>query len=468
MAKSETKETYKDSKALGADVKTQYNAAIGESRGVASGLSSAIGEQKSGLQDYYKGMMKPTERLSPVSYNASHASGQGYDAQTYDAAQTEAARKIDASGLSGLDPSLAAFAKTGGIDPTRAADIGDTAAKLKVNGGLSDENIARIRGNGGYDEFAKTGGYTPEAIANIKAQAISPIGSYATGTRDELARRAAVQGGYTPGFDAAGRQLRRDTARNIADTSLNANVGIQEKVNEGRKWGIGGVAGAESTIGGLRQSGLATSGAMQTQLQDLTSRYMAQGLTLQQANAQAQADIDKANVANELNVNLSNTGAKNQAGLFNAGAKNDAASFSANAANQASMFNAGADNSAGMFNAGNANQANLFNITNAQDQYARGVGGLQTLQDQDVIQLAGERDRMQQMMGSSAQGQLGAMGIQSDLAKQPGVGGNIIAGIGAAANLAGNVMSGGMSGLAAGAIKGATGAVQSGYNAGWE
>jgi hypothetical protein len=419
MAKRETKETYKDTKALGSDIKNQYQTAITGSQDLANQQSSSVDQQREGLSSYYGQMMKPPTAFTPQSYTA----------------QTVSTRAIDDAALKAMQPALHDFSTTGGFTPGREESVMGVANQLKNNGGLSDENIARIRGNGGYDEFAKTGGYTPEAIANIKAQALSPIGSYATGTRDELARRAAIQGGYTPGFDAASRQLRRDTARNIADTSLNANVSIQDKINQGRQWGIGGLSGAETQIGGLKQHGLEAGGGMELQLQSLISQYRAQGLSLEEANAKAQADIDAANVSNEL---------------------------------AASSFNAGQQNQAGMFNAQNANQGQLFNIQNAQDQYARGVGGLQNLQDQTLSQLVGERDRQQQLLGSSAQGQLGALGIQSDLAKQPGVGGNIISGIGAAAGLASNLVAPGISGLAKGAIGSIAPAVQSGYNAGWE
>src|SRR5262245_15699832 len=38
------------------------------------------------------------------------------------------------------------------------------------NGGVTPENASRIRGNGVYDEFAKTGGYNAADIANIRSR----------------------------------------------------------------------------------------------------------------------------------------------------------------------------------------------------------------------------------------------------------------------------------------------------------
>jgi hypothetical protein len=379
MAKRETKETYKDSKTERASTSNRYDTAIGGSQGLANNLTDSVNDQRGSLTGYYQTMM---------------GSGGGYTPQSI------SARRIDDSAIRALDPALQDFATTGGFTPGREESIMGTVNSLKNNGGLSDENIARIRGNGGFDEFATTGGYDPTARANIKAQALSPISSMASTTRDELDRRRALAGGYAPGFDAANRQLQRDTSRAIADTSLNANVMLQEKINQGRQWGIGGLAGAETNIGGLKQQGLQSAGTLETNLQDLISRYRAAGLSMQQASAKALADIDAANVGNEL--------------------------------------------SASQFNANSANQGQIFNITNKQGQYAAGVGGLQGLQDQELAQLIGERDRQQQLLNERTNANLGLLGNQTQLAVQPGVGGNIMGAVGAAAGLAGDIYTGGL------------------------
>jgi hypothetical protein len=367
MGKRETKETYKTDKSQRSETDTQYNAAIGSANNNAQDVGGTVAGEKEGLTSGYTDMGNNANPLTT--------------------------RNIDTSALQANLGHVSDFATTGGFTPGREASIMEGVNNLKAmggeTGGLSAENIARIRGNGGYDEFARTGGYTPESIANIKAQAISPIGSYATGTRDELARRTALTGGYAPGFDAANRQLSRDTSRAIADTSLNANVGIQDRINAGRQWGISGVSGAETgltnQISSNRLNANQASAGIELQLQDTISRYRAMGLSMEQATAKALSDYDAQNVSNEMNV--------------------------------------------GQFNAG---------------QRAAGLAGLQGLYNTDVGQYQNALDRSTGLLNSRTQANLGYLGNQGQLATQKGSAdnwGKVLSTAGTAAGIAAIAMS---------------------------
>jgi hypothetical protein len=405
MAKRETKETYKDTKQQSAENTARYNEARGESGERIGGMESPIEEQKTALTGGYQGM-------------AGGMNAGSINPRSITAASIGQPRAINVNELRGSLAGQKEFGQTGGFTPERSASIMQNVQGLKdigQTGGISDENVNRMRGMGGYDEFAKTGGYTPESIANIKAQALSPISSYATGTRDELSRRAALTGGYTPGFDSANRALQRDTARGIADTSLAANVGIQDRINQGRQWGIGGMAGAEQGIAGMQSgnklAGLQGAGQMELGLQNSISQYRAQGMSMEQATAKALSDFDAMNVGNEM---------------------------------QASMFNAGMLDSANRFNAGMGTEADIFNIQNRQNQQAQGMSGLQGLYNTDIGQYQNELDRRNALLGGQSQSNLGYLGQQGQLAVQPGMGGNIMAGIGAGAGLASNMFMPGM------------------------
>jgi hypothetical protein len=349
MAKRETRETYQDTKKQAAQTSAQYNAAQGEAKERSAAQGQTVGDQRTALTGGYNSMMQPAGTLQ--------------------------ARSIS------FDP-------MGNPRDINVSELRDTLGGYKGfrdTGGLSTENVNRMRGLGGFDEFARTGGYTPESIANIKAQALSPISSYATGTRDELNRRAALTGGYAPGFDAANRQLQRDTARNIADTSLAANVGIQDRINQGRQWGIGGIAQTESGLAGM-QTG---------------NRLAALG---GEGNiGQALSSFDARNIENEM---------------------------------QAEMFNKQMQDSVARFNAGMATEADLFNIQNAQHSRAQGMAGLQGLYNTDVGQYQNELDRRNALLGGQTQANLGYLNNQSQLAVQPGIGGNVMGAIGAGAGIA--------------------------------
>jgi hypothetical protein len=368
LAKRETKETYTQTKDQQGASESNYEAARANSATVQNQLAGSTTDQRAGLTNAYQNF---GQNVSPISYNPVGASVGNLTAALGGARE---------------------FGKTGGFTPGRESSIMENVAGLKnigATGGLSSENIERMRGLGGFDEFAKTGGYTPESIANIKAQALSPIGSYASGTRDELARRRSLQGGYAPGFDAANRQLSRDTARQIANTSLNANVGIQDRINAGRQWGIGGLAQAEGGIAGMQSqnklAGYQGAGNMELQLQNMISNYRGQGLSMEQATARAIDDLQT----------------------------------------QTSMFNSQQQQQADQYNADMALRKESF-----------GVGGLQGLYNTDVGQYQNERDRANALLGGQTQSNLGYLNNQTQLAVQPGIGGNVMGAIGAGAGLA--------------------------------
>ncbi len=335
MGKRETKDTYKESRQAAQEVPGQYTPLITESQSRATALNPGIAEQREFITGGLKSMMGPAAQMS--------------------------ARTI------------------GGVGSIDVSDLKNSIEGYKGfrdTGGLSAENVERMRGMGGFDEFAKTGGYTPESIANIKAQAISPIGSFATGTRDELARRQALQSGYAPGFDAANRALQRDTARAIADTSLNANVAIQDRVNQGRQWGISGLTGAEQALAGMQTGNrLAALGGETTA-------------------GQAISEADARNMANQLAVQ--------------------------------------------QFNAQQEAMAQQFNIMNQEQQYAQGLSGLSGLYGQDVGLQQGEYDRQLAINNAMNQARSGYLGTQGQLAAQPGIGGNIMGAVGAGAGVLGN------------------------------
>lgn len=286
----------------------------------------------------------------------------------------------------------ALVAKPGEISTDELKNTLEQYKLFRDSGGLSAENIERMRGLGGFDEFSKTGGYTPEAIANIKAQAISPIGAYATGTREELDRRRALQGGYAPGFDAANRALQRDTARNIGNTALAANVALQDRINAGRQWGISGLTAAESNLAGMQTGNRLSALGGETGVGTNISGFRGQ------------------DIRNAL---------------------------------EAEMFNAQASNQAAASNAQAEYMADLYNQQNQQAQYAAGLGGLGGLYEGDIRQQQAEYDRQLALLNSQNAAMSGYFGTQAGLATQPGIGSGIMQGVGTGAGIAADYWGGG-------------------------
>ena len=153
-------------------------------------------------------------------------------------------------------------------------------------GGI-DEGKARVA-HPYFQEFAKTGGYSDQDRRNIRSRATSPISALYSGIQDESSRLSNVQGGYGPGRGALKSRLARDSASAVGQTSLDAELGIAERVNEGRRFGASGLDFSEGNIQSTLQRG---------------RMFGASGL---QSNEQSMAAISEANQARAAAISQGN------------------------------------------------------------------------------------------------------------------------------------------------------------------
>ena len=163
------------------------------------------------------------------------------------------------------------FAKTGGSDDPARQGIQNLTNQYETIGklGAADETSAnRLRGLGVYDEFAKTGGYSAGDIANIRQRGSSVIPSMYGSMRANAARQGATQGGYGPGQGALMARLGRQQASAAQGAALDTEMGIKDKVNQGRQWGATSAAGSEGNIIGNQLAGLGGATSNRFGLQD--------------------------------------------------------------------------------------------------------------------------------------------------------------------------------------------------------
>lgn len=163
------------------------------------------------------------------------------------------------------------FSTTGGWSPERTASMqGNINAFKDISrtGGVDEEGKNRMRGNGVFDEFQRTGGYSEGDKANIRSRATSVIPAMYSRLRDEAGRMSSVQGGYGPGKVAMMSRLARQNASGLSDASRDAELGIMDKVNQGRQWGTEGMSNAEGNLQGLMSRNKLTSltGAADTEM----------------------------------------------------------------------------------------------------------------------------------------------------------------------------------------------------------
>jgi hypothetical protein len=316
--------------------------------------------------------------------------------------------KIDTSRFDPIYGAYGGLAADGGYSDASKANINGDIGGLRsmgANGGLDASSMSRMRGGNTFDELAQNGGLTMRDRANIKTRALAPISSAMSATRDEMARRRSVQGGFTPGFDASSRALTRDTARNAASTSLDANLGILDRVNAGKLQGAQGMADSEGNMQSLRTGNMyrGLTGAANTEMGMNNSIFgnKATALAGQRGVAGDIAGIDAQNIGNEFaNRNIDAN----------------------NADRNLSATEAGLAGYAGLYG------SDLGRYTNALD---RGNG----------------------INSSNQQTNLGYYGASEPLAMAPGAGSNIAKGIGIAGGIGAGIMTGGASTAIGAAMK---------------
>lgn len=156
--------------------------------------------------------------------------------------------------------------KGGGWDPERLQALqGDIAG---IRGQANDPEIARrMRGNGVFEEFSKTGGYSDADKANIRARGTSGVPAMYGRMKDEADRFASVQGGYGPGRAALMSRMGRDQAGAASEASRNAEMGINEAVRTGRMSAAEAMSGAEGRYQSLRGDSFSNAGNMTSALE---------------------------------------------------------------------------------------------------------------------------------------------------------------------------------------------------------
>lgn len=134
----------------------------------------------------------------------------------------------------------------------------------------------------GYQDFSKTGGYSPEDIGNLRARGTAPIRAAYANAEREIARQRSLQGGYSPNAMALQGRMAREQGQLGADTMQNVEAGMIDTRNTNKFKGL-------------------------------------EGMT----------DVEKQRLAGDLDVQKYNANAKNTAAQSNAGARNAAAAGSA-------------------------------------------------------------------------------------------------------------------------------------------
>ena len=102
----------------------------------------------------------------------------------------------------------------------------------------------------GFSQFAQTGGFSPEDLANIRARALSPVRAVYSNAQREVNRQRSLQGGYSPGFGTLEARMAREQGQGISDAATGAEANIAQMVQQGKLAGLHGLASMGGGGGG--------------------------------------------------------------------------------------------------------------------------------------------------------------------------------------------------------------------------
>jgi len=125
-----------------------------------------------------------------------------------------------------------------------------------------------------YNQFAQTGGYSPQDIQDLRARGIAPTRAVYENAQADIDRQRALSGGYSPNYIAAKAKLTRDLSNSISDTNVNVNAQLADAIRSGKLAGASGLNATDTSQLGLLNNVLGgQSNALNTTLGGQRSLY---------------------------------------------------------------------------------------------------------------------------------------------------------------------------------------------------
>ncbi len=82
--------------------------------------------------------------------------------------------------------------------------------------------------------LARTGGYSQQDLTDLRARAISPIRAIYANAQRDIERKRALNGGYSPNYNAVTAKFAREQSDQISNQMQNANAGIAQNVAQNK------------------------------------------------------------------------------------------------------------------------------------------------------------------------------------------------------------------------------------------
>ena len=103
---------------------------------------------------------------------------------------------------------------------------------------------------GGFENFQKTGGYSPQDISSIRARSVSPIRSIYANANREVDRGKALSG-YSPNYNASKAKMAREQSYALSDAQTGVESNLAQMINQGKQFGLQGGVGLYGQAPGM-------------------------------------------------------------------------------------------------------------------------------------------------------------------------------------------------------------------------
>jgi hypothetical protein len=180
-----------------------------------------------------------------------------------------------AESRSSLESSLGGFSDYANSLSGSADDVDTSAMSGDAN---TYRNYAQGNTETGkfFRNLMNTGGYSEGELGDIRQAGTRIIPSFFSNLRNQMRTAQNATGGYSPGYSSSAAAMSRDAAHMSQDAALDTELGISDRVRQGKLTGAGTLN--EMFMGGMGGASDLEKAIAQVNLQNESLDLQAQGL----------------------------------------------------------------------------------------------------------------------------------------------------------------------------------------------
>jgi hypothetical protein len=127
-----------------------------------------------------------------------------------------------------------------------------------------------------FRNLMNTGGYSEDELGDIRSAGNRIIPSFFANLRNEMRTSQNATGGYSPGYSASAASMARDAAHQSQEAALDTELGISDRVRQGKLTGAGTLN--DMFMGGMGGASALERAIVEANLQNEGLNLQAQGM----------------------------------------------------------------------------------------------------------------------------------------------------------------------------------------------